>query len=187
MSENRYRNERRVLILDTTAFIMGYEATNISDVQFSVPMVAKELTEDSTPWLRFKIAQEKHALQVRSPEKKHLEEAKKIAGKMGEVRHLSDADMEILSLSLELKNEKMEPIIVSDDYAIQNIAEKIGIGYISLSTIGIRYQMEWRLYCPACHKRYPSSSTLTICRVCGSPLKKRAIKKAPVKRLERKE
>lgn len=174
--------KHRALILDTTAFIMGYEPSNIKGNQFSVPKVFRELIPDSTSWLRFKVAQDNQLLQVRTPKSNHLEDAKRIATKMGDIIHLSETDLEILALALELKNEGMTPIIVSDDYSIQNIAEKTQIEYIPLSTMGIRYQLEWSLYCPACHKRYPPSSNLTICKVCGNLLKKRAVKKSPAKK-----
>lgn len=179
----KQEKENRALIIDTTAFVMGYEPTNIVDNQYSVPTISKELIPNSTPWIRFKIALESRSLKIRAPIKKYIDDVKKIVAKIGYTTRLSEVDTEVLALALELRDEEVEPVIISDDYSIQNIAEKLQIQYISLSTRGIRYQFEWSLYCPACHRRYPPTITLTICENCGNILKKRAIKKTPAKKL----
>ena len=167
----------QLLILDASAFIMGYEPSNIKTKQFSVPSVLRELIPESTPWIRFMIALEGCLLQVQAPTERYLKEVEKVSVKVGEGKKLSDTDRDILALALELKDRGKEPVIVSDDYSIQNIAESKGIRYISLSTLGIRYLLKRTLYCPACYRRYPPSYISETCRVCGTKLRRRTTRK----------
>ena len=168
---------RQLLILDTSAFIMGYEPSNIKIKQFSVPSVLGELIPESTPWIRFKVALEGCLLQVQSPTEGYLKEVERISVKVGEGKKLSGTDRDVLALALEFKDRGEEPVIVSDDYSIQNIAENKGIQYISLSTLGIRYLLKRTLYCPACYRRYSSSYISETCRVCGTKLRRRTTRK----------
>lgn len=167
----------QLLILDASAFIMGYEPSNIKTKQFSVPSVLRELIPESTPWIRFMIALEGCLLQIQAPTERYLEEVEEVSVKVGEGKKLSDTDREILALALEFKDRGKEPVIVSDDYSIQNIAESKGIRYISLSTLGIKYLLKRTLYCPACYRRYPSSYISETCRVCGTKLRRRTTRK----------
>ena len=72
---------------------------------------------------------------------------------------LSETDTSVLALALDLLEEGKNPIVVSDDYAVQNVAEGINIAYQSLATLGIRQKFEWTYYCPACFRRYPEWRT----------------------------
>jgi UPF0271 protein len=71
---------------------------------------------------------------------------------------------------LNLKNEKKEPTIISDDYSIQNIATKLGIESKGLASMGIKKVIEWRIYCPGCKKNYEKTSIDKTCLVCGTTL-----------------
>ena len=51
--------------------------------------------------------------------------AKASASKAGDFHKLSEADMQLLSLALQLKAEGYTPKIVTDDYSIQNVAKQL--------------------------------------------------------------
>lgn len=161
---------------------MGYEPTDSNTKQFSVPSVLRELIPESTPWTRFMVALERCLLQVQAPTEYYLKEVERVSVRVGEGKKLSDTDRDILALALEFKDGGKEPVIVSDDYSIQNIAEHKGIRYISLSTLGIRYFLKRTLYCPACYRRYPSSYISETCKVCGTKLRRRTTRKTPATR-----
>lgn len=42
------------------------------------------------------------------------------------MRYLSKADLQVLALAMELKRRGLRPLIVTDDYSIQNVTNKIG-------------------------------------------------------------
>lgn len=100
---------------------------------------------------------------------------------LGDHLNLSKTDREVLALSIELKQEGSSPILVSDDYAVQNVAEYLGVTYISLLNFGIRYRFKWILSCPACKRKYHVEPRLTVCKICGTKLKRRVQKKEPAK------
>jgi len=170
------------IILDTSAFIMGYNPLSVDEEQFTVPLVLEELESETTGWIRYKIAQQTGKLKILRPLVKFVDQIKLLSTCVGDIRVLSKVDIQILALALQLKSESKNSVIVSDDYAVQNIAERIGAGYKSLATFGIRYQLDWLLYCSACRRKYPPSYDKETCRVCGAMLKRKPLRKSAVRR-----
>jgi len=171
---------RKILVLDASAFIAGFDPLSIDVEQCSVPMVEMELVADTLPWVRFRTAVESGKLKIKEPNISFLGKAKESSKKVGDVLFLSEADLQVLALAMEIKSGGEEPLIVTDDYSIQNVANKIGVEFASLMTFGIRFRFDWILYCPACHRKYPSDYKLKACEVCGTELKRKPLKKTPL-------
>ena len=127
--------------------------------------------------MRFNAAIENRKLTVRSPKNSVFQEIQEASRKVGDVRYLSEADLQVLALALELKGRGLSPLIVTDDYSIQNVANKIDVKFTSLMTFGIKFRFKWILYCPACFRKYPSDYKFKICEVCGTELKRKPKKK----------
>ena len=72
--------------------------------------------------------------------------------------------------------------IVTDDYAIQNVANQMGVEFASLMTFGIKFRLYWIKYCPACHRKYPSDYRFKHCKVCGTELKRRPLKSRRIRK-----
>lgn len=132
------------------------------------------------PWTRFNAAVENRRLRVRTPRNSFLQEVNEASRKVGDVRYLSEADLQVLALALELKRAGFHPFIVTDDYSIQNVANQIGVNFTSLVTYGIRFRFNWILYCPACYRKYPSDYKFKSCEVCGTKLKRKPLRKTPL-------
>lgn len=173
---------RRVIVLDTSALIMNYNPLSISEVHYTVPGVLNELVPKTTAWLRFKVAAETGKIKLRTPSPKSLMKIDDLSAKIGDFRYLSVVDKRVLALSLELREEGVHPIIVTDDYSIQNVADQLELEYASLTTFGIRYRFHWILYCPACHRKYPQTWPSETCGVCGTKLRRRVLRKVPAKK-----
>jgi len=172
------RAKKRVIVLDTSAFIMGYNPTSVDEEQYTTPLVFNELDPKSSIRLRLNVAVETGKIKLQSPKYRFIRRIKSLSGEAGDLRHLSDIDMQILALSLELSERGVNPLVVSDDYSVQNIADQLGLEYRSLATFGIRYRFKWALYCPACHRKYPQGCKNNRCEVCGTLLKRRVLKRA---------
>ena len=142
-----------------------------------MPEVKKELIAGSMPWMRFNAAIENRKLTVRSPKNSVFQNIQEASRKIGDMRYLSEADLQVLALALELKNRGLSPVIVTDDYSIQNVANKIDVEFTSLMTFGIKFRFKWILYCPACYRKYPSDYKFKVCEVCGTELKRKPKKK----------
>jgi UPF0271 protein len=156
---------------------MGVNPSTIKGNVYSVPEVEFELPPKSMAALRFTTSKDSSVLLVKVPQKLSYEAVRRASLKLGEKGALSKADLQILALALDLRMDGMNPIIVSDDYAIQNVAEHLGLGYTSLATFGISHEFNWSLYCPACFRRYPYSYFERRCEVCGTELKRRVLRK----------
>ncbi len=167
----------RVLVLDTSAFIMGFNPSDANPA-YSVRSVEEELVQGTMPFLRFRLAREKGTLTVREPSDKARETVEKESSRTGETSFVSHADQEVVSLALDLKNEGFEPVVVSDDYAVQNLSEHLDLGYGSLANLGIVRRFKWIIVCPACHRKYKVPEK--VCRFCGTELKRRVASKANV-------
>ena len=148
---------KKVIVLDTSAFIAGFDPHAITEDQYTVLEVKNELIAGTMPWVRFNTAIENGKIMILKPKDTFLQEILEASKKVGDIRFLSEADLQVLALALELKGiGSLNPLIVTDDYSIQNVANKIGIEFRSLITFGIKYRFKWILYCPACYLKYPS-------------------------------
>ena len=161
--------------------IAGFDPLTVSEEQYTVPMVHEELVAGSLPWVRFNAAVESGKLKVKMPEESSVLKVKESSRALGDVLYLSEADLHVLALALELKNAGYSPSIVTDDFSIQNVANQIGVDFASLMTFGIRYRLYWILYCPACHHKYPADYKIRKCKVCGTTLKRKPLAKQPIK------
>jgi UPF0271 protein len=162
-----------VLLLDTSAFIMGYMATDVDAEHFSVPSVRDELTEGGLHRIRFDNAARSGHLKVLSPASRFLEDVCEVAKEMGEEGALSAADMQLLALGLYLQSDGKTPTVVSDDYSVQNLANRLGLGFKSLATPGIQQMFEWMVYCPGCRRRFEELQRGNTCPICGTELKRK--------------
>ncbi|MEM2102139.1 MAG: hypothetical protein QXM22_01335 [Candidatus Bathyarchaeia archaeon] len=167
--------------MDTSALIAGFDPLSVSDEQYTVPTVKEELLVDTMPWVRLNAAVESGKLKVQMPSQRSIDKVKELSKTVGDALFLSEADVHVLALALELKDAGYSPSIVTDDYSIQNVANQIGISFTSLMTFGIRFRLYWILYCPACHRKYPADYRLKKCRICGTELKRKPLSKKSVK------
>ena len=168
---------QKTLVLDTSAFIAGFDPLAVPEKQYTVPEVKNELNSGSMPWTRFNAAIESGKILILQPKDSFFQKVLEASKKVGDMRNLSEADLQVLALALELKSSNMEPLIVTDDYSIQNVANKIGVNFASLVTFGIKLRFKWILYCPACYHKFPPDYEFADCEVCGTKLKRKPKKK----------
>jgi len=167
----------RAFVLDTSAFIMGVNPSSMEGMAYSVPAVSDELPEGTMASLRFNTSRDSGKLIVKMPDLRSQNTVRTASFQIGEDQVLSEADRQILALALNLKLEGKATTIVSDDYAIQNVAERLRLSYTPLATFGISYEFDWILFCPACFKKYPPGFGGRVCRVCGTELKRKVLRK----------
>jgi endoribonuclease Nob1 len=173
MTTQADKQGKRVIVLDTSAFLAGFDPFSLSEEQVTVPKVEEEILRNSMIKIRFETAIESGKLKVKAPSQEFSDSAKASASKVGDSFKLSEADMQLLALALELKAAGYTPQIVTDDYSIQNVATQKGIGFLALATFGIKRLLEWIRYCPACHREYPANSKFQECQICGTELKRK--------------
>jgi len=175
------KSSRRTIVLDTSAFIAGFDPFSVTDEVYSVPSVERELASNSLPWTRFKTAIESGKLRVKAPNREFVERVKESSKTVGDVLFLSEVDLHVLALALEMKSVGRIPLIVTDDYSIQNVADQVDVEFAPLMTFGIRFRHHWIMYCPACYRKYPPDYKNEMCTVCGTKLKRKPLRKTLVR------
>ena len=168
---------QRVIVLDTSAFLAGFDPFSLGDEQVTVPKVEEEILRNYMIKMRFQTAIESGKVKVRTPAEEFAAMVRASASKVGDSFKLSAADLQLLALALELKAQGCTPQIVTDDYSIQNVAKELGMDFLALATFGIKRLLEWIRYCPACHRQYPTDFRSKDCQVCGTELKRKPSKK----------
>lgn len=171
----------RAILLDTSAFLVGYEVSDFGDEHYTVPAVLEELREGRLLQFRIEAALRAGRLKALSPKCQFVVEAEAAAAELGETNALSHADKMLLALGLQLKDGSRSPIVVSDDYSVQNVADRLGLRYMSLVTRGIRRRFDWEVYCPGCRRVFVGLQPEDACTVCGTALRRRPVRKAPAR------
>jgi len=173
MSIKKVWSNKHVVVLDTSAFLAGYDPFISCGEQVTVPKVEDELLRNNMIKTRFQTAVESGRIRIVSPTLEATTVVRSYAAKVGDSHKLSETDLQVLSLAFELKNQGRSPQIITDDYSIQNVARESGIEFLALATFGIKRLLEWIRYCPACHKQYPEKTKYKECQVCGTVLKRK--------------
>jgi len=165
-----------IFVLDTSAIIYGFNPQLVEGEHYITPRVASELSGKKTKAL-IDLYVSSGRLKVREPKAKTKEQVKAQASATGDLPVLSETDLEVVALALELKQEGCEAVVVSDDYSLQNLCTLLSIPFKPMVTKGISQEFWWFVYCPACGATYDSSSKLTECQVCGHALKRKVYSK----------
>ena len=152
-------------VLDTSAIIR-------SDMDFSkggyiiTPGVLSEIqSEDVLDVVGLSIGK-KH-IKVCVPSEKHLQRTHKSAVETGDFEVLSETDFEVLAAASEFNAE-----IVSDDYAVQNVAKHMDIPFERTAHPGIQKEIAWESVCVGCGKKFPEGKT-QACPVCGHKIRRK--------------
>ncbi len=168
----------KCIILDASAFISGFQPQLVEQGCYTVPEVIGEIKDENTK-LVAELCLKDGNVHLMTPSEKAIEEVRAFSETTGEIGLLSDTDIRLLSLALDFKKKGSAPVIITDDYDIQNVAARLEIEYSPLVERGIKELFKWRNVCRGCGKDFPPETT-GKCDVCGSWLKRKVIKKTPL-------
>lgn len=113
-------------------------------------------------------------VQVTEPSPESVDKVRSTAIKTGDIGALSQTDVSLLALGLDLKNGDGGVSLVSDDFAVRNVAEVLSIPLAPTAMKGGEWKnITWKIYCRGCGKTY-TNPKLTVCPVCGTKLERKA-------------
>ena len=159
----------KTYILDTSAILSG-KFLNLDDAElFTTNSVSKEINPGGRDYQNFQFLKEK-VLTILSPSKKSVTYVKDKSADTGDIDRLSDTDLDILSLAYQLKNDNKDPIILTDDFSIQNVAEFLKLRYKGINQKIITKKLIWTYRCRGCGKKFEDN--IKICPICGANTKK---------------
>ena len=103
-------------------------------------------------------------IKVIEPDEDFILKIRDAASKTHDLESLSGTDIGVLALALQL-----EATLISDDYAVQNIASILNIP-IKTDLAGIREIIHWTFRCRGCGKFFDEEPV--DCPICGSEIRK---------------
>ncbi|MFW6435139.1 MAG: NOB1 family endonuclease [Halovenus sp.] len=147
-------------VLDSSAFINEYH----TDAKIaSIPLVREELEDESA--YRFD-ALEGSGMHLHIPDSETVERIERAARETGDLAELSRTDVRLIAATFEL-----DGTLVTDDYAMQNVADKLDVAVEVIAQEGIEEQREWRFQCQGCGREFDENHDR--CPICGSPLSRK--------------
>ena len=164
------------IIIDSTAFYAGLPFRSL-DRYYTTSQINDELQKIPFFSTRIETLINSNRLQIVEPSSKAVEHILKNSLNIENKKSLSDADMSILALAYDFIDANDSVIVLTDDYAIQNVAKKLDISYNPLVYSGIKYSGQWINFCSGCNRI--SKSTDKICINCGNPLKRKLQRRHP--------
>jgi UPF0271 protein len=166
--------KKTICVLDASAIIGGYYSK--SRPNLTTAEVILEI-KDLKSSLLLQSALDKGHIEVDEGEKEDIEKTNKIIESSGDILRLSDVDKKLIALAIKLQRTGFKPIVVTDDYSMQNALKSVKMDYKSILTEGINGIYNWIKICKGCKKKYPLNYGFEDCEICGSVIIKKRIKK----------
>lgn len=164
-------NYHGLVILDATAFYADVPFTSL-DSFCSTESVIEEVSHKKSRAIYIDGLIEAGRLKIYSPSELYIKKVKEVALESGDNSTLSKTDISVVALSLELKTNGQNVTIISDDYAVQNLASTLQVHAVSVMSRGIQKIVKWKQYCSGCGKVY-DKKIIRECVVCGSSIKRK--------------
>ena len=155
-------------VLDSSAFYAGIPFSS-NEPSYITSLVYNEIQHIKKDHDAIQILIETKRITVNEPENRFVTTTINAAKKSGDFPNLSDEDISTIALSLQLDAE-----LVTDDFAVSNVAKNLNIKVIPVMTDGIKNIVTWKYYCPGCKIDF---SKITVCPRCGNKLKRKVMRR----------
>ena len=165
MSSLRNLDFSSEFVLDASAFYTGIPFLSSSKC-YTTNLVFEEIEHIKKPYHAIEALLDAGNLKVIEAEEPYITSVINIAKKTGDFSKLSFADLSILALAMQLKIT-----LISDDYAVGNVAALLNIPLKTTGTKGITKVGRWITFCRACGKAYKPN--IRECMLCGNKLRRR--------------
>ncbi|MFX1366890.1 MAG: NOB1 family endonuclease [Promethearchaeota archaeon] len=169
-----------IYIFDANIFLTGIDFNLIKGIIYTTPSIIEEVEnrrykeKNRNIVNKIKVAIDTKKLKVKLPEIKYIEIIKTVSKKTGDFNALSNADKDLIALTLELTEKiNTQVIMFSNDYSIENVCSELMIPFLPLYKEGIDYKISWQVYCPQCQTIHDAEDLNRLCEICGSILRRR--------------
>lgn len=146
-----------MFILDSSAFIHDFHTT---ERVATIPLVREELEDESA--YRFD-AMEGSGMHIHIPNEDTTETVRRSAKESGDVGVLSETDIRLVAAAFEL-----DATLVTDDYAMQNVADRLNVEIEVIAREGIKETRTWTYQCQGCGREFDEEKDR--CPICGTGL-----------------
>ena len=152
--------------LDAGAFYTGLVFLSSAYQYLTTQAVFEEVKHIKKSHGAIEALLESNTLQIINSDRKNIDKVVAAAMTTGDYQKLSEADISIIALALQLKI-----VLITNDHAVANVATTLRIPVKSVATKGIIHTRRWIAYCSACGKAFGPNAK--ECRLCGNKLKRR--------------
>ncbi|MDH3191621.1 MAG: nucleotide-binding protein [Nitrosopumilus sp.] len=154
-------------ILDASAFYAGVPFGSDNDC-YTTSLVYEEIKHIKKNHDALGTLFETNRLKIMDPDNESMNSAIASAKETGDYQQLSKQDISIIALCINLNGH-----LITDDFAITNVAKNIGLKTTPIMTTGIQDVGRWVHYCPGCCINHISGKE---CPMCGTTLKRKLLK-----------
>jgi UPF0271 protein len=154
-------------IYDASAFYAGIPFAS-DEKGYTTSLVFDEIKHIKRSHGALEILLDTDRLIIQDPDYKNLALVIEAAKNTGDYQKLSKTDISAVALCYENKGQ-----LITDDFAISNLAKNLNLQVHPIMTKGIRDVGKWNHYCSACKKEF---SGIVNCPICGNKLSRRLLK-----------
>lgn len=174
------RRKHACVILDTSAILRGSVLN--SDQSTPIYTTSSTIGEVKNKKKSFEVDTllQIGRLKVLDADQRSKNLARKLSRMSGDIRQLSNVDIDLIALAIFLRDKGELPLLLTNDYAIQNVLTMAKIDYRAVGQMNIRKTIIWRYHCPICKRTYGAGD---ICPLCGTRLKKRTTKSTTLSKI----
>ena len=155
-------------VYDASAFYAGVPFAS-PELGLTTTLVFEEIRHIKKSHGALEILLDANRLQIQDPDLTSIEFVSSEAKKTGDVQKLSKADISAVALARQLR-----ATLVTDDFAISNLAKNLRLQVQPIMTKGIKDVGRWAHYCAGCKKGF---SGLEFCPNCGNKLNRKLLKR----------
>jgi endoribonuclease Nob1 len=153
-------------VLDAGAFYTGLVFLSSAYQYWTTQAIFDEVKHIKRSHGAIEALLESNTLQVLNSDRKNIDKVVAAARRTGDYQKLSEADISVIALALQLKIA-----LVTNDYAVANVATTLKIPVKSVASKGITHTRRWIAYCSACGKAFGPNAK--ECRLCGNRLRRK--------------
>jgi len=145
------------LIVIDSSFFIEHRSLPPDENAVTLPEVRDELKDTS----RFRFdAAVGQGMRLETPSEESVRAVENAAQETGDASVLSETDTRLIALAYE-----EEATLVTDDYAAQNVASRLGVETRGAEKDEIEEERDWRYQCVGCGRVHDEPGP---CEVCGS-------------------
>jgi UPF0271 protein len=152
--------------LDAGAFYTGFVFLSSAYEYWTTQAVFDEVKHIKRSHGAIEALLESNSLQILNSDRKNIDRVVAAARRTGDYQKLSEADISIIALALQL-----EIVLITNDYAVANVASTLKIPVRSVASKGITHTRRWIAYCNACGRAFGPNAK--ECRLCGNRLRRK--------------
>ncbi|MDR9411783.1 MAG: NOB1 family endonuclease [Haloquadratum sp.] len=148
-------------VLDSSAFIHRYST---DEETVSTAAVGAELSGRASYRFDADVA---GGMRLHTPSDASIDRVRTAADASGDAAVLSETDVGLVATAFEL-----QAALVTDDYAMQNVADRLALQTLQIAQAGIATSRTWRFQCQGCGRSFDAAPDR--CPVCGAAVTRKA-------------